>query len=694
MTLPVSPVDAFGTRVTMLLCALGSLILIVAVLGCASDPAASPPSHTSQSAPAPTVLKIQTPQPSTTPFGTPLLIPTSPPTAVPAPIAAIAPVVSPSPFPPPLPTPTSEPFAIILTPFVSGHPAGPTREYAMDCGAILREASARAGDAEVSGFDPELLSELLDDLSLLSPPRNMELYHDGLLALISEAREAEPSSAHPGFESETRYLYAVTNFGSDENEIMTEHGCLGMSGILGRLILTDPCVEKPSDYDVNEYIIAEGKATKYRGTQTSDAGDRTRWYWGSDRPQSETIVTFDRSIDYGQLNRYYFRNAVPGGWSEWKETPPERLSPPLYTPTFRFCGRIRITLGSLTRRGEEVLDGQLVTRYSAQFRRPLASAEESTGTWEIWVDGEGRMVREIVKSFERAPTLKRDYYGWGAKNNVVAPRLEGRTPQQPETAPRVEPVSTDGDQIPLEIIDTGPGTVFISPDLLGLLYSRARGDPFPATVSVIVRDSNFRPFDEGTRIGRFIVEGGGTKEEGAAWRLPIEQVAAVMQQGEVAWMLLPGDTSRDPVPTRYANVYGGLGPVVRAYEAGVPEVQAAEYGGVLDGNRIFIEMWANDASTILAVRAWLSREGIALIPPNAGEFTSSGSFSMAGMLRVSLVTPIAKTFPSVELRAEDFFSDELPLSRRWWPEEVLEYVSEIVGMILDAQQAGEEATRD
>ena len=664
-------------------------VLLAASSACASRPADSPGTATDS----------------------PLLNSTVAPSIVPIPTSQPSPGSGTAPSTTPLPTGTLEPVGIASTPVPAnsandqrgGTPASDTSQrnpvslegYAVACGDVLREASVLAGDAELNEFEPMLVSELLEDLSSLSPPHHLEYYQDSLLALVTEARDAGPSVPHAGFESEAKYLAAVIHLGRDENEVLLEQGCLDMSGIVGKMLLDDACVEMPSDYDVSEYIVAEGTATRYRAIEASDVGDRNMWYWGSESPQSETIVTFDHESGYGQLNNHYFRNAAPGGgWSKWAEMPPERLTPPSDPPAYQFCGYSRYWLGSLKRRGEEILDGRLVTRFGAHFRSPLASEEQATGSVEIWVDGEGSMVREIVESFTEELTLRRDYSGWGDPNHVASPFLEGAGHAQATPGPSTEGMSQDTEQIPLEIIDTGPGTLFVSPELLGLLYRFAGGDSVLTAVSVVVLDVDFRPVNENTDLGELMVNGGGTVEEGGVWRLPVGMVAKVIQEAQVARVVIPDDLTPTTEQASTRNVHGALGNVVRAYEAGVPEAQAALYASIVDGNRVFVEIWARDASTALAVRAWLWKKEIIFPSRSLGEHGDPENFSLVGLLPVGLIAPLASTFPSVGLKSSDFFSESLPLSRHWWPEEILEYAWEATQSIIDAQQSAREAIRD
>lgn len=237
-----------------------------------------------------------------------------------------------------------------------------------------------------------------------------------------------------------------------------------------------------------------------------------------------------------------------------------------------------------------------------------------------------------------------------------------------------------GQEPPATAVDPGPGTEFLSPRLWALLQAHAGGDTtVPDTLDVHL----WFHFEHVTTkeqivatMQKIVTDAGGAETSSGAWQVPTDRLLPVIQMPEVTRAEL-ADPEPDPGgPAARGQMNTTLQQVIQAYEGGVPASAAIQYALFIDGNdRILVTIKSNSAEDDGGVRQWLSSRDIYTPPSNQA---LTGRYTTYSMLSVPDTIGLADAFPGIFLSAEDFEGQGLPLSRRHWPQDALDFEKGII----------------
>ena len=263
---------------------------------------------------------------------------------------------------------------------------------------------------------------------------------------------------------------------------------LAFEGLSAQTIM-DPCADaeavESSDFTVNWYNPEGELAARHVG-HSSTAGMRIKNY----DPKAASASTGARSAEsesepglmsetirlYGpggsdqatrsgtsasSTSTEYSRTYQGGGqWAEWEVS--ERIADTGgATPATRFfCGRNLDRFSEFTYDGEVMLDGVSTKKYTGLY--PFADG--SYRTWEFWVDGNGRNVKN-TSTTDNGYVLETYSYGWNEPNPMIAaPGQLPDAPAEPDT-----PTSTPGPtNTPEPTATPVPASAWLEPDPAGV----------------------------------------------------------------------------------------------------------------------------------------------------------------------------------------------------------------------------------
>ena len=268
--------------------------------------------------------------------------------------------------------------------------------------------------------------------------------------------------------------------------------CVAMLGVaiwlalgrpLGAQTITDPCADaetvESSDFTVNWYNPEGELAARHVG-HSSTAGMRIKNYdpnavatstggarstanesepglmsetirlyrWGGGTDQAARSTQQSASIEYSR--------AYQGGgqWTEWEVQERMATDTSGATPVTRyFCGRNLDRFSEFTYDGEVMLDGVSTKKYTGLY--PFADG--SYRTWEFWVDGNGRNVKN-TSTTDNGYVLETYNYGWNEPNTMIAAPAEPDTPTPSPTSTAVPVPTNTPEPTP------APATAWLEPD--------------------------------------------------------------------------------------------------------------------------------------------------------------------------------------------------------------------------------------
>ncbi len=250
------------------------------------------------------------------------------------------------------------------------------------------------------------------------------------------------------------------------------------------------------------------------------------------------------------------------------------------------------------------------------------------------------------------------------------------------------------DQIP---IDIGQGTEYIDPQLWATLQRHANGDSgLPASMTMALGWE----WPEEDAIFKAIEDAGGVRdgEDEYMWRIPTENILAILQRPDVFYAEIPPPEGFDQRATATVEAVQSdqrwpptepmnhvLADVVKAYCLGIAAEQAAQYALFSRGDSVAVRVVNDDAETKAGVRAWLDDRNI--YAPNLDHRVdrSPDDYDIGVLLPVAQIDPLAQAFfPKTYLIGEDHQGQGLPLDRFYWPAEAIEYEEAVTEPFLES----------
>lgn len=243
---------------------------------------------------------------------------------------------------------------------------------------------------------------------------------------------------------------------------------------------------------------------------------------------------------------------------------------------------------------------------------------------------------------------------------------------------------------PGDAVDPGAGTEYLGPTLWGLLQRHADGDAMvPDTLDV-----EFGCFLEHcSKVYKAVDAAGGTDTDIGASRVPTERLLEIIQMPEVLEARLvdgtPGIVANN---TNRATMNRTLTEIIQAYEAGVPASAAIQYAMFIDttDHRMTVTITATDETEDNKVRKWLDDRNIF---KRDSDFATEGAYWTDAMMTAPDAMALADAYPTLIMETDGLFNQGMPLARRHWPQESLDWVQDIMDAVREAE-AAERAASD
>ncbi len=232
-----------------------------------------------------------------------------------------------------------------------------------------------------------------------------------------------------------------------------------------------------------------------------------------------------------------------------------------------------------------------------------------------------------------------------------------------------------GDPTRPATVDPGPGTVFISPELWGILQKQSIGGEVPETVHVDVdtlTNVKVKP-----SLAKHINEVGGKRvKKTNAWKIPTDRALEIVQRADVYYVALVQD--RVPAPNPRLNE--PLNNVMTAIANGIPAVDAVQYAFPARDNQLVVEVITPDVNMATAVQGWLKEKMVYIPEYQRTEKSNDRIFGL--LISAEVLSELLENHSTVKARSMSAVGDLLPLTRSRWPDDSLAFEKGVVDTFL------------
>lgn len=224
-------------------------------------------------------------------------------------------------------------------------------------------------------------------------------------------------------------------------------------------------------------------------------------------------------------------------------------------------------------------------------------------------------------------------------------------------------------------VDPGPGTVYFTPELWGILQKQSIGGEAPERVHVDIdtlTNVNVKP-----SLAKHIKEVGGKRvKKTNTWKIPTDRALEIVQRADVYYVAL----IQDPVPTLNPRLNEPLNNVMTAIANGIPAADAVQYALFVRGDQLVVEVIAPDVGTATTVQKWLKAKNVYIPEYQRTEKSQEPIFGL--LISAGVLSEMLESHSTIKARAMSTAGDFLPLTRSRWPEDSLAFEKGVVDTFL------------